>query len=260
MFAFIIAASAVFGLAVGSFLNVVVYRVPAGKSIIAPPSACPSCGVQIRPRDNIPVASWLLLQGRCRSCGTAISLRYPLVELLTGVIFALIGARFGASWSLPSEMAFAAGLLALAVVDLERFLLPRAILYPTAGLVLAGLLVAAGAQGQWRRLGIAVLCAVGAFAVFFIINLVRPAWMGFGDVRLAALIGLALGWLGAGVAVVGFMAANLLGALVGIGLMMGGRANRKTALPYGVFLAAGSIFAVLAGTPIVHWYSAYLVR
>lgn len=260
MFTVVVVAAGVLGLAIGSFLNVVVYRVPAGKSIVSPPSACPSCGTDISPRDNIPVLSWLMLGGRCRHCGNPISARYPLVELLTAVVFALIGARFGASWSLPAELAFAAGLLALAAVDLERYLLPRAILYPTAAIVAGLLVVAAGADDQWRRLGIAFLCALGAFVVFFAINFVRPGWMGFGDVRLAALMGLALGWLGAWVVVVGFMGANLLGAVVGIGLMVGGRASRKTALPYGVFLAAGSIFALLVGAQIVHWYSAHVVR
>lgn len=260
MFAFVVLVSAVFGLVIGSFLNVVVYRVPAGKSIVRPPSACPSCGMQIRARDNVPVLSWLMLGGKCRNCSARISMRYPLMELLTGVAFALVGARFGASWSLPAELAFTAGLIALASVDLERYLLPRAILYPTAAIVAAGLVAAAGAQGQWRRLGVAFLCALGSFAVFFTINFIRPAWMGFGDVRLAALIGGALGWLGVGVVIVGFMAANLLGALVGIGLMARGRASRKTALPYGVFLAAGSLFALLAGAPVVHWYSSHLVR
>lgn len=260
MFAFVVVVSAVFGLVIGSFLNVVVYRVPAGKSIVSPPSACPSCGTRITARDNVPVLSWLALRGKCRSCSARISARYPLIELLTGVAFALVGARFGASWSLPAELAFTAGLIALASVDLERYLLPRAILYPTAVIVVAGLVTAAGAQGQWRRLGIAFLCALGSFAVFFTINFIRPAWMGFGDVRLAALIGLALGWLGVGVVIVGFMAANLLGAFVGIGLMARGRASRKTALPYGVFLAAGSLFAVLAGAPVVHWYSSHFVR
>lgn len=260
MFAFVVVVSAVFGLVIGSFLNVVVYRVPAGKSIVRPPSACPSCGVRIAARDNVPVISWLVLRGKCRSCSEPVSVRYPLIELMTGIAFALIGARFGASWSLPAEFSFTAGLIALASVDLECYLLPRAILYPAAGLVLAGLVVAAGAEGQWSRLGTALLCALGAFAVFFAINLLRPAWLGFGDVRLAALMGLALGWLGAWVVVVGFMAANLLGAIVGIGLMIVGRASRKTALPYGVFLAAGSFFSLLAGSAVVHWYSSHVVR
>ena len=260
MFTLTVIAAGLIGLAIGSFLNVVIYRVPAGMSVLSPPSACPSCGTRVGPRDNIPVLSWLLLRGRCRACASPISARYPVVEALTAGIFVLIAARFGPSWSLPGELAFAAGLLALAAVDLERYLLPRAILYPTAGIVAAALVVAAGAQGQWRRLGIAVACSAVCFALFFAINFVRPAWMGFGDVRLAALIGFAVGWLGAWYVVVAFFAANLAGALVGIGLMAAGRAGRRTALPYGVFLAAGSLFAVLVGAQIIHWYSHHVVH
>lgn len=260
MYTIVIIAASVLGLAVGSFLNVVVYRVPAGKSVVRPPSACPSCGTEIRPRDNIPVLSWLLLRGHCRDCGATISARYPAIEALTALVFGLVAARFGASWSLPAELAFVGALVALAAIDLERYLLPRAVVYPASILVGGGLVIAAIAKGQWHRLGVAVACAAVTFAVFFAINFVRPAWMGFGDVRLSALIGLALGWLGAWTVVVGFMAANLLGAMTGVVLIARGRAGRRTALPYGVFLAAGSVFAVLAAAPIIHWYSSHLGR
>lgn len=260
MFVVTVVASCLVGLAIGSFLNVVIYRVPIGKSVVSPPSACPSCGKEIAPWDNIPVLSWLILRGRCRVCKTPISARYPLIEAGTGLLFLLTAVRFGTSWSLPAELAFTAGLVALAAVDFERLLLPRAILYPTAGIVGGLFLLAAAVKDQWHRLGIAVLCAAIAFAVFFAINFIRPAWMGFGDVRLAGLIGLALGWLGPWTVVVGFMVSNLLGALVGIGLIAAGRAGRRTALPYGVFLAAGSVIAVLVASPVIHWYSSHLTR
>lgn len=260
MFVLVVVTSCLVGLAIGSFLNVVVYRVPLGKSVVTPPSACPSCEALIAPWDNIPVLSWLVLRGRCRRCHSRISPRYPLVEAGTGLLFVAVAVRFGATWSLPAELAFTAGLIALAAVDFERMLLPRAILYPTALLVSGLLVVAAGMQGQWRRLAVAVACAAVVFAAFFAINFIRPAWMGFGDVRLAGLIGLALGWLGTWTVVIGFMAANLLGALVGIGLMLGGRANRRTALPYGVFLAAGSILAILVAAPVIDWYSSHLIH
>ena len=258
MFALVVATSGLFGLAIGSFLNVVVYRVPTGKSVVSPGSSCPSCAAEIRPLDNIPVLSWLFLRGRCRTCAARISARYPLVEGLTCLVFVLVAARLGTDWALPAELAFTAGLIALAVVDAERFLLPRAIVYPTAALVSLGLVGAAGVEGRWGHLGIAVACGAGTFAIFFVINFLRPAWMGFGDVRLAGLLGLALGWLGPWYVVIGFMVANLAGALLGIGLMVLGRATRRTALPYGVFLAGGSILAILVGGPIIHWYHAYL--
>jgi len=250
----------ILGLLIGSFLNVVIYRVPAGLSVVSPGSACPGCGVAVSPRDNVPVLSWLLLRGRCRACHRAISARYPLVESLTGVVFLLTALRFGASWSLPAELAFVAGALALAAVDLERYLLPKAILYPTLILVGVGLIVATVAMQRWGRLGVAVACGLGAFAVFFVIQFVRPAWMGFGDVRLAGLLGLGLGWLGPWYLFVGFLVANILGSTVGIGLMLSRRATRKTALPYGVFLTAGAVVALLLGAPIIHWYSHLMSR
>ena len=260
MFTLVVVASAVGGLAIGSFLNVVIYRVPLGQSIVSPPSACPSCGTPVAPRDNIPVVSWLLLRGRCRQCQTAIAVRYPIVEALTAVLFALTAVRLGVSWTLPAELAFVGGLIALAAIDLERYLLPRAVVYPTLVLVGAGLVVAAAATGRWSRLVVALLCGLGAFLAFFAVHYARPAWLGFGDVRLAGLLGLALGWLGPWYLLVGFMAANLAGAVVGVGLILAGKATRRTALPYGVFLGIGSVFALLLGGTIIAWYSHHLVR
>jgi leader peptidase (prepilin peptidase)/N-methyltransferase len=260
VFTLVVIASTLGGLMIGSFLNVVIYRVPIGMSVVSPPSACPGCGIQVAPWDNVPVLSWLVVRGRCRHCGAPISSRYPIIEGLTAVLFALTAVRLGPSWSLPGEVVFVAGAVALAAVDLERYLLPRAILYPALALVAAALLGAAAATGQWHRLGIAGACAAVAFAFFYAINFLRPAWLGFGDVRLAALLGLALGWMGPWYLVIGFMAANLAGAAVGIGLMARGKASCTTALPYGVFLGGGSVFALLAGAPIITWYSQHFVR
>ena len=260
MYAEVVVGSLLLGLVIGSFLNVVIYRVPIGKSIVQPPSACGSCGTQLAVIDNIPLASWLILRGRCRYCQASISARYPIVEALTALLFALTAVRFGTSWTLPAELVFVAALIALAAVDLERYLLPRTILYPSGALVVIGLVVAAGATERWGRLGVAALCAAGGFALFVAIHFSKPAWLGFGDVRLAALLGLGLGWIGPWYLFIGFMAANLAGALFGVGLMVAGRATRTTALPYGVFLGAGSVFAVLAGGPIIEWYSHHLVK
>jgi len=260
VFILVVTASSLIGLAIGSFLNVVIYRVPLGKSIVTPPSACPGCGSPVGPRDNIPVVSWILLRGRCRGCQAPISVRYPVVEALTAVAFAFTAVRFGASWSLPAELAFVGGVIALGAVDLERYLLPRAILYPTLALVSVGLLGAAAATGRWHRLGVAAVCGLAAFTAFFAIYFARPAWLGRGDVRLAGLLGLALGWMGPWYLVIGLMAANVTGAAVGIGLMLAGKATRTTALPYGVFLGAGCVFALLVGAPIIAWYSHHLAR
>ncbi|MEU6050656.1 prepilin peptidase [Streptomyces xanthochromogenes] len=246
---------ALLGLAVGSFLNVAASRVPEGRSVVRPRSACPRCAVQIVARDNIPIASWLLLGGRCRACRAPIPVRYPLVEALTAVLFLAEAMRFGRSETLPAELVFTAGLLALAACDAERFLLPRRLIYPTLGLTTACLLAAAAATGQWHRLGVTAACGVGAFAVFFTLHWVRPAWLGFGDVRLAGLLGTGLGWLGPWHLVFALLAGSFAGLLVGIALMAAGRATRQTRLPFGVFLAAGAIAAILVGAPVIHWYA-----
>jgi leader peptidase (prepilin peptidase)/N-methyltransferase len=248
----LIAASAAFGLTVGSFLNVVVYRVPVGASVVQPRSACPGCGAEILARDNVPVLSWLLLRGRCRQCAVRISIRYPAIEALTGILFAAAALRFGWSWTLPATAVFFAGLVALAAVDLERYLLPKKIVYPTGFTTAAFLVAGAASSGSWRRLGVAVACGAGAFALFFLLNAVNPKWLGFGDVRLAAVIGLLLGWLGLAYLILGLLVANLSGFVVIAGLMAAGRAGRKTPIPYGVFLAIGAVAAVFAGEAFTH--------
>ena len=177
----------IFGLLVGSFANVVIYRVPEGRSIVKPPSGCPWCGSHVRPIDNIPVISWLLLRGHCRTCQKPISPRYPLIEGLVGLIFAAIGLRFGISWTGVAEAALAGGLVALAFIDLDHMLLPKKVVYSTLTIVAVVLLAGTVAGGQWHRLLVAVITAVVAWAVFFAINFVSPNALGFGDVRLALL-------------------------------------------------------------------------
>jgi len=248
---------AVLGLVVGSFLNVVIYRVPRGESIVAPRSACPSCGTPIRERDNIPIVSWLLLRGRCRNCQVPISARYPLVEGLCAGLFAGTAARFGYQWDLPAFLVFFAGLLALSCIDIERMILPKKIVYPLTALVGALLLMAAIATGNWRHYSIAIVCAIGWYVVFFALNLASPRILGFGDVRLALVLGLALGWLGIGYVLLGFFAANLIGAVIGIGLIAMKRMNRSDRIPYGVFLALGSAVAVFAGPELLHPFTNY---
>ena len=250
----LIAGCAVLGLAVGSFLNVVIYRVPRKESIVRPRSACPNCGTPIADRDNIPVVSWLILRGRCRHCHEPISVRYLLVELLTAGLFAGAAARFGAHWVLPAYLAFLAGLLALAAIDLEQLLLPKRIVYTTLIIVSGLFIVAAGATGEWHRLGTAFASGAGAFAAFFTLNFINPRWLGFGDVRLALLMGVGLGWLGPGTALLGFFLGFLLGAVVGVALIAAKRLERRSPVPFGVFLSAGAALAVYAGEPILRWY------
>lgn len=246
------------GLAVGSFVNVVIYRVPAGRSIAKPPSACPSCGAQVRARDNIPVLGWVLLRGKCRDCHAPISVRYPLVEALTAVVFAAIGLRFGISWTAGGEAVLAAGLICLGFIDFDHMLLPKKVVYVTLSVVAAIFVAGAAAGSDWHKLLIAGISGVVPWAFFFVINFVSPKALGFGDVRLALLMGFGLGWLGAWYAFLGFIVATILGSVVGVVLMATGKAGRKTAIPFGTFLASGAVLAALAGAPVVTWYSALL--
>lgn len=252
MTALLLIGAALYGTAIGSFLNVVVYRVPAGRSVVRPPSACPSCDHPITARDNLPVVSWLLLRGRCRNCGAPISVRYPLVELLTGAVWVGVALRFGWSWTLPAELVFVTGLIALAFIDYDYLKLPRVIVWPLGLSVTALLLLAAGVQGSWHRLLIALICGAVEFAVLFSINFASPRALGFGDVRLGPVLGLALGWLGWRYAFWGFLGANFLGAVVGLALIAARRAGRRTPIPFGVFLAVGA-FAAMFYAGSIHY-------
>jgi leader peptidase (prepilin peptidase)/N-methyltransferase len=246
-----------FGLAIGSFLNVVIYRVPLGKSLVSPRSACPACGTQLAERDNIPVLSWLLLRGRCRTCHEPISARYPLVELACAALFAGLAARFGYNWALPAYLVLFAGLLALSVIDVETLKLPKVIVWPLSVAVAALFVLAAAITGQWHFLWVGVISGAIWFAVFFLMNLASPRMLGFGDVRLAPVLGLALGWLGWRYVVLGFFAANLIGAVIGIALIASKRISRQQQIPYGVFLALGCAVAVFAGTELLRPFTAH---
>jgi leader peptidase (prepilin peptidase)/N-methyltransferase len=247
----LIGICAAFGLAVGSFLNVVIYRVPRKESIVSPGSACPSCGTPIASWDNVPLLSWLVLRGHCRTCRAAISVRYPLVEATTAALFAGAAARLGYAWVLPAVLILFASLLALACIDMEHLLLPKRIIYPTLGLVGALLLLAAWRTGDWHRLVVAAISAVAWFIAFFALNAISPRLLGFGDVRLAPLLGLALGWFGVDYELLGFFAANLIGAVVGLTLIAMKKMSRQEQIPYGVFLALGTAVAIFAGPELL---------
>jgi leader peptidase (prepilin peptidase)/N-methyltransferase len=255
------------GLAIGSFLNVVVYRVPAGKSL-TPDSACPKCGTAIRKRDNIPVISWLMLRGRCRGCAQPISARYPLVEAGTAAAFVLVTARFGPALvdaaTVPDAVAGALELvaflvltavsIALALIDLDTKRLPNVIVLPSllAGILLLG--VAALLRGDIPALIGAGIGGAGLFLFYFLLAVIKPGGMGFGDVKLAAVLGLYLGFLGWGNLLVGAFAAFLFGGVFGLVLMLIRRAGRKTAIPFGPWMILGAWLGVFAGEFLARGY------
>jgi leader peptidase (prepilin peptidase)/N-methyltransferase len=242
------------GVIIGSFLNVVIVRVPAGKSVVRPRSACPACGQPIGERDNIPVLSWVLLRGRARCCGEPISGRYPLVELGTGVAFGAVAASTGLSWRLPAMLYLAAISIALTLIDLEVFRLPDAIVLPSYPIAAALLTLAALAEGDPRRLLGAAIAGLCLFGFYFLLWLVYPRGMGFGDVKLAGVLGLYLGWFGWEYAVCGAFFGFLLGGLVGVLLMVLGRAGRKTQIPFGPYMIVGAWLALAWAQPISDWY------
>jgi leader peptidase (prepilin peptidase)/N-methyltransferase len=252
--AILIVGCALFGLAVGSFLNVVIYRVPRHESIVSPRSRCPTCAAPIKEYDNIPVVSWLVLRGRCRNCQAAISPRYLVVELIGGALFGGLAARMGYVWELPAYLVLLSSLLALSCIDLELLVLPKKIIYPSLVLVTLLLAVASAPTHTWHRLLVGAICAAAWFVLFFLMNFASPRVLGFGDVRLAPLLGLALGWLGWRYVVLGFFAANLIGTVIGLSLIAAQRMKREQPVPYGVFLSAGAALAIFAGPEIVNHF------
>ena len=255
MTALLAVTCALVGLVVGSFLNVVIHRVPERQSVVRPRSRCPRCEAPLRSRDNVPVVSWFLLRGRCRSCRGAISIRYPLVEVATAALFLAAAVRLGADPALPAFLVVFAALLAISAVDLERFVVPNRILYPALFLA-APLLVAAAALGRdWSSLAGAALGGALAWGLLFAIHMASPRGMGFGDVRLAGLIGMLLGWLSIGHVLLGLFLGFLTAAVVGVSLVALGLRGRKDKVPFGPFLALGAVLAVLFGGPILSWYA-----
>jgi leader peptidase (prepilin peptidase)/N-methyltransferase len=250
MTGFAVAACAVLGLVIGSFLNVVIWRVPRGESIVRPASQCPGCGSALAVRDNVPVLSWLLLRGRCRGCGMAISRRYPLVEVGTAALFVALTVRLGPSPALPAYLYLAAVGIALAAIDIDVHRLPDALTLPSYGVGILLLGAAALADHGAPQLMRALLGMAACFAVYFALAVVYPAGMGFGDVKLAGLLGLYLGWLGWAAWAVGLFAGFFLGGAAGLVLLALGRASRKTALPFGPFMLTGAALAILFGEPI----------
>ncbi|MGA5304064.1 prepilin peptidase [Nucisporomicrobium flavum] len=248
---------ALLGLAVGSFLNVVIHRVPRGESLVRPGSHCPSCGNEVRNRHNVPVAGWLLLRGRCADCRAPISARYPLVEAGTAALFVAVAARFGWSWELPAYLYLAAVAIALAAIDLDVLRLPDQIVLPSYGVAALLFLPAVIAGHSWDA-ALRALLAAACLYVFYRGLALVPRGMGGGDVKLAPLLGLYLGWLGWSSVAVGAFAGFFLGGLVAAVLMLVKAAGRGSRIPFGPYMLAGSFLAVFAAAPISDWYVSLL--
>lgn len=260
-------AVGVFGSIIGSFLNVVIYRVPLGRSIVAPPSACGSCGHEVRAYDNIPLLSWLVLRGKCRDCAAPISVRYPLVEIGGAVFFGVVAWRFlpellATTGGLPlaagiiqfiAFLYFAAISLALAFIDLDTRRLPDVIVLPSYLVGIVALSAAALLSGNWAPLLTAGIGMLGLGGLYLALALARPGGMGMGDVKLAGVTGLMLGWLGVPELLVGGIAGFVLGGLFGVALLLAGR-GRGTAVAFGPWLLAGAWLGILAGAPIAAGY------
>jgi len=259
----------VFGILIGSFLNVVVYRLPQGMSLSRPASACPKCGSSIRAYDNIPVLSWLMLRGKCRNCRTGISARYPLIELGTAAFFVLVGLYFAGSIATtqPRPVAIAHGIslvaflylgaisVALAIIDIETHTLPNRIVLPAyiVGAVL--LLVSSILSADFAPLLRAGIGLAAMWAAYALMRIVYPRGMGFGDVKLAGVLGMYLGWSGWGPLLVGSFTAFLLGGLFGIGVILIRRGTRKTGIPFGPWMIVGGWVGIFFGNQI---WSGYL--
>lgn len=261
-----------FGSMVGSFLNVVIYRVPLKRSIISPSSSCTSCDSHIKGYDNIPVLSWILLRGKCRTCNAAISMRYPIVELITGVFFAVVAWKFlptmtsfFSSTELSMSVLFlllaflylAAASVALALIDIDTNSLPNSIVIPSyfVGVLFLG---AAGiASGDYEAMRRAAIGMAILWLLYFALTMVYPGGMGFGDVKLAGALGLFLGYLGWSALITGAFTAFIFGGAFSVALLLSRRANRKSGIPFGPWMLVGAWVGIFFGGPIVHGYLSF---
>lgn len=248
----VIVVAVVGGLLIGSFLTVVVDRVPNGGSVVAPPSRCGSCGLRLGPLDLVPVVSWVALRGRCRQCRAPIGIEPIVIELATAGLFALMAVRFDdMRAAIPAYCILMAVLVAQTWIDLHTQRLPREITYWGIGLGAIALVVAALVLDEPDRIWMAGLGAVIALAAMWLIYYFSRGGMGEGDVRLAPLLGMYLGWLNPGIVLPGLFFGFLAGAIVGVTMMIVDRAGRRTAVPFGPFLALGTLVAIFVGQHFV---------
>lgn len=251
----------IFGLVVGSFLNVCIYRLPASRSVVHPRSQCPQCGHPIRAWDNIPVLSYLILRGRCRDCGARIPPRYPLVEILSGAFAAMAAARFGWGWQALLAYALIAALLVITFIDLDHRIIPDAISLPGIPVGLAASLLAPvlnTAPPAWISPSESIIGILAGGGSLFLVAwgyqlLTRREGMGGGDIKLLAMIGAFIGWKGV---LFTIFVASLTGTITGMTLIFWKRGDMKLAVPFGPFLAVGAITYLFMGPELWRWYIA----
>lgn len=241
----------VMGLLIGSFLTVVIDRVPRGASVVQPGSACGSCGLELGPLDLVPVLSWLVLRGKCRKCRQPIGIEPILVEIATATLFVLMAIHFERSVLVAAFCVFAAGLTGLTVIDLKIHRLPREVSYTVMAFGAPLLVIAALIDNEPRRIYMALIGAGVSLAVMGALYKASRGGLGDGDVRLSPLLGMYMGWLNPGLALVGLFYGFILGAVIGVVMMILGKAGRRTQLPFGPFLAAGSIVAIFFGQNLI---------
>jgi leader peptidase (prepilin peptidase)/N-methyltransferase len=245
-----------FGAVVGSFLNVCIYRIPAGESIVSPASRCPHCQAPIRWYQNIPIFSYLFLGGKCASCKAHISLRYPLVEVLTGLLFALVMYRFGFHWATIIYWIFTSILVVVTFIDVDHRIIPDVLTLP--GILLGFLGSFAIPWISWTDSLLGILVGGGSLFLVAVVYewLTKKEGMGGGDIKLLAMLGAFLGWKA--VLPVVFL-SSLLGSLVGVPLMLIKKADSKLAIPFGPFLATGALLYLFWGPSFIRWYLSFFI-
>lgn len=244
-----------FGLAVGSFDNVAIYRIPEGKSLWGPRSFCPNCGGTIAWYDNIPLLSYFILRRRCRNCGEHISWRYPLVELASGLLFFAVFAKVGFQWTaeLLPYLFMVTVLLIVSAIDLQRQIIPNRVMYPAIPLALGAMGIVALVRGDYHIITDSLIGMAAIAVPWALLAMVFPRGFGMGDAKLAAFTGAILGWRAE---LVGFFIGIALGAVIGVVLMAAGKKGRKSRIPFGPFLAAGALAALFWGQAIWDYYVA----
>lgn len=244
----------IFGALIGSFLNVCIYRIPRGLSVVSPSSRCPACGTAIRPYDNIPIVSFLALRGRCRYCGAKISIRYPVVEALNAALYAAVLWRYGVGWHTPFLFAFSSAMIVITFIDLDFQIIPDLITLPgiPLGLVASSLLLPDPfARDSFLGFKEGVVGFLSGGGIFYLIAVLSRGGMGGGDIKLMAMVGALMGWKAV---LLTTFAGSLSGSLVGIFLMVFKGKGRKTKVPFGPFLAAGAIITLFFGQEILALY------